>query len=132
MARFIRVAFTYPQLKALAYALSNTVEEPANFEGKELAARERPMRAAQAKIIDALAKAEGPAVDRQSLETEAKTYRAATTQAAEPAMTNPYRVYCDGREFGLGYATLALARIAKRRFAAAWPRHRYYIRKVRP
>ena len=42
-----------------------------------------------------------------------------------------YRVYCDDREFGIDYPTLGAALIAKNRYANAWPRSHYYIRKVR-
>ena len=36
-----------------------------------------------------------------------------------------WRVYCDGREFGIDYPTLPDARIAAKRFASYWTRHRY-------
>ena len=41
-----------------------------------------------------------------------------------------YRVYGDGREFGLDYPNLAEARRVKELYAAEWPRTRYYIRAV--
>ncbi len=41
-----------------------------------------------------------------------------------------YRVYADGREFGIDYATLADARRAKAAYAPDFPHVKYYIRKV--
>lgn len=48
-----------------------------------------------------------------------------------PKSSPSYRVYCDGLEYGIDYATLAMARAAKASYAASFPHHRYYIRKVR-
>lgn len=45
-------------------------------------------------------------------------------------MRTVYRVYCDGRDLGEDFATLAKARTAKAEFARHWPSHRYYIRAV--
>lgn len=42
-----------------------------------------------------------------------------------------YRVYADGREFGIDYPTLAAARTDKARYAEHFPHVHYYIRKVR-
>lgn len=39
-----------------------------------------------------------------------------------------WRVYCDGREFGIDYATLDAARAAKRAYEPRFPRRRYTIR----
>lgn len=41
-----------------------------------------------------------------------------------------YRIYADGREFGIDYASLASARRIKAEYAAEFPLIRYYIRKV--
>ena len=40
-----------------------------------------------------------------------------------------YRIYCDGREFGIDYATLEQARAVKLAYSHHFPRCRYYIRK---
>jgi hypothetical protein len=42
-----------------------------------------------------------------------------------------YRVYCNGRDFGIDYANLETARAARAIYARYWPKLRYYIRKVR-
>ena len=41
-----------------------------------------------------------------------------------------YRIYADGREFGIDFHTLADARAVKLTFAKCFPRCRYHIRKV--
>ena len=41
-----------------------------------------------------------------------------------------YRIFCNGREFGIDYATLADARRVKAAYASQWPTLAYYIRKV--
>jgi hypothetical protein len=41
-----------------------------------------------------------------------------------------YRVYCNGCEFGVGYPTLAIARVVKQRYQTHFPKLRYYIRRV--
>ncbi len=41
-----------------------------------------------------------------------------------------YRIYADGREFGIDYKHLERARTAKAIFAAHFPHVHYYIRKV--
>jgi len=41
-----------------------------------------------------------------------------------------YRVYADGREFGIDYRTLEAAREAKARYARYFPHVRYYIRRI--
>ena len=41
-----------------------------------------------------------------------------------------FRVYCDGREFGIDYATRAAALAAALAFAAHWTRHKYTVRAI--
>ncbi len=41
-----------------------------------------------------------------------------------------YRVYADGRELGIDYATLDEAQQVRDEYAADFPHVRYYIRKV--
>ena len=41
-----------------------------------------------------------------------------------------YRVYANGREFGVDYPTLAAALKAKAAYDAHFPKIRYYIRKI--
>ena len=41
-----------------------------------------------------------------------------------------FRVYCDGRDFGVDYATRADALEAANRFAAHWTRHKYTVRAI--
>lgn len=41
-----------------------------------------------------------------------------------------YRIYCDGREFGIDYPTLIDAQRVKRVYQRHFPRCRYCIRKI--
>ena len=41
-----------------------------------------------------------------------------------------YRIYADGREFGIDYPTLERAREVKAQYAQHFPRVRYYIRRA--
>lgn len=41
-----------------------------------------------------------------------------------------YRIYADGREFGIDYPSLRSARAAKAAYQKYFPRVRYYIRKA--
>lgn len=40
-----------------------------------------------------------------------------------------WRVYCNGREFGIDYPTLHDAQEAKERYRSHFPHHNYYIRR---
>lgn len=44
---------------------------------------------------------------------------------AQDTQRKVWRVYCDGREFGIDYPTFIDARIVAMEYASYWTRHKY-------